>query len=90
MKTGLVAVAAVLAASSALAQTAAVPNTLKEAVAQGYEVVGAVGQNASNQDHVVYLKKGAQLVVCGFRFVLTDRGFDPEKSGNLGVCTNFQ
>jgi hypothetical protein len=71
-------------------QAAELPNTLKEAASQGFEVVAVVGQNASNQDHVIYLKKGSQLLICGFRVVLTERGFDAEKSGNIGVCTGFQ
>jgi hypothetical protein len=63
---------------------------MNQALKQGYEVVAAVGQNADGRDHVVYLKKDGQLIVCGYRFVLTDKGFDADKSGNLGVCTGFK
>ncbi len=67
----------------------ATPDSLKEAVDQGYKVVGVIGQGTNGQDHVVYLQKDNRLILCGFRVVLAQGGFHPEKSGQLGLCTGL-
>jgi hypothetical protein len=79
-----------LAALPVRAQAPAIPDVLIDAVRQGYDIVAVVGQGAGARDHVIYLKKDRDLLVCGFRFVLTDDGFDPKQSRPLGVCTPFR
>jgi hypothetical protein len=79
-----------LCVAPAAAQASKDPSDFNDAVHQGYEVVSVVGQGDRNQDHVIYMKKAGHLIVCGFRFVLTDNGFDERKSRTLGVCTGFQ
>jgi hypothetical protein len=66
------------------------PDTLKQAMDEGFKIVGVVGQGLGNQDHVIYLQRDKHLIVCGFRFVLTEQGFDQTKSGNIGVCTGLK
>jgi hypothetical protein len=89
-----VKIATVLLASLLLLAAAPVPSetpsSLKEAVEQGFTVVGVVGQGASGEDHVIYLQQDKRLIICGFRVVLLDQGFDGAKSGQMGQCTGLK
>lgn len=86
-RTILLAAMLSLGTAPVLAET---PDSVKEAVEQGFAVVGVVGQGEGGQDHVIYLQQDKRLIICGFRVVVTTHGFDGTQSGQMGPCTGLK